>query len=109
MFANRYDIERWQQRFNSATGVPNLGKAADNLDALREYVDTHSDGWGYWRAGTAAGNRLAALLQDADKRERDSWSTGRFYDITPDDLRKALTPVKSFLTRQGVAHADVLL
>jgi len=33
----------------------------------------------------------------------------RLHDVPKADVTKALTPVKSFLTRQGVAHADVIL
>jgi hypothetical protein len=109
MFANVYDIHRYQQRFNAATGLPNLGKAADNLAALAEWTNDNSDGWAYWPKPSRAGQRLMALLSDAERRERDSWSTGRMDDITADDLKAALTPVKAFLTRQGVAHTDVLL
>lgn len=111
MFANRYDIEDWTQRYGSQSGQPELGKAADNLHALMEWTDANSDGWPYWSKPSRAATKLAALLQDADKRSRD-WSAPRSEarrDITEADHRAALRPVKAFLTRQGVPASTVLL
>lgn len=106
MFTNSYDIERWQQRHNAASGTPNLGRLADNLAALADYADNNSDGWAYWRAAQSAGNRIIAALQVADLQYRQGH---RVHDVTDADVKRALATVKSFLTRKGVPHADVIL
>jgi len=105
MFANRHDITDWVDRYGEYD-VPNLGTAALTLQRLQEQVDSMSDGWGYWRAGTAAGGRLVAALQVADVQYRRG---GELRDLTDAELKRALIPVKSFLTRHHVAHSDVLL
>ena len=108
-FANDYDRHRFQQRFNNNTGFPVLGRAADNLAALADWADQNSDGFHSWPKPLRAAQGLIALLEDAEKRERESWSTGRMADATTAELTAALRPVKAFLTRQGVQHAAVLL
>jgi len=106
-FANDYDIATWQTRYNANTGLPNLGKAADNLDALREWADANSDGWAYWPKPLRAAQALINNLRAADEAHRDY--RREVEDITDAQLAAALRPVKAFLTRQGVDHAGVLL
>ncbi len=107
-FANEHDIERWQQRYCAANGYPNAGMVADNLAALADWANDTSDGWHSWPKPVRAASRMIEALQGLEDRERKAWS-----DKEPDfilaEVRSTLVPVRSFLTRQGVAPDDVLL
>jgi hypothetical protein len=109
VFANRNDIWTWQQRHNNATGRPMAGALADNLAALAQWADDNSDGWSTWPKPARAARTATLLLRDLDNRERESWSTGRLDDLTAADVKRALSPVRAFLTRQGVRPNNVLL
>jgi hypothetical protein len=108
LFASEWDIHGWQQAFNAATGYPNLGRLADNLDALREWTNDNSDGWAYWVKPRRAAQRIIATLHTTASDLRD-YRSGDVVDLTEADVKRLLAPVKAFLTRQGVAHTDVLL
>ncbi len=95
-FMNHYDMERAAMKFPPET-YPNLARANLTVMRLANWADSHSDGWAYWPKPARAANRLMELLQDSDLE----WEP---VDITEADLRKATTPVKAFLTRQGIDH-----
>lgn len=63
------------------------------LDRLIEWTNTHSDGWPYWQKPARAADRLIVLLYENDRKNDGE-------DITAADLRKALTPIKAFITKQ---------
>jgi hypothetical protein len=44
------------------------------------------------------------LLQNASVQAYN----GTLRDVSDADLKRALTPIKAFLTRQGAEHAEVL-
>jgi hypothetical protein len=69
---------------------PVLGPAAGLLFNLMTVVNENSDGWPYWNAPQRASERLRDLLQ------------GRL-DPTPEHYKRAVTPVKAFLTRKGLS------
>jgi hypothetical protein len=103
MWMNEYEIEEAVDRFE-VTDTPNLGKAARVLSNLRDWTNANSDGWPYWQKPARAATRLMDLLNRA-RVER--WYVDS-HDVTAAELAKALTPIKAFLTRQGVDHAEVL-
>lgn len=109
LFASEHDIHGWQQRFNAATGYPNLGRLADNLDALREWTNDNSDGWAYWIKPRRSASRIIETLHVTASNLRDYRKAGDVVDLTDADVKRLLAPVKAFLTRQGVRHEDVLL
>lgn len=95
MWMNEYEIENAANRYNADT--PNLEHAARTLVKLVNWTNSGvSDGWPYWKAPGRAANKLMNLIQAQPR-----WDA---VDITDAELRKALTPLKSFLTRQGVDH-----
>lgn len=70
------------------------------LLALVESVNAQSDGWAYWRAPSDASDKLQRLLQ----------STGNLYHgshgrITADQLKQAITPIRTMVTRQKKIQA----
>ena len=99
-FLNEYEIEDAVARLER-TDALNLLAAARTLQALVEWVNSHSDGWPYWQAPRKAAARLVALVGSQPHR----WNPE---DVSDADLRRALTPLKSFLTKHGVDHGLVL-
>jgi hypothetical protein len=97
LFMNEYEIEDSLLRFGSEE-TPNLLKGAKVLDGLRRWANSNSDGWAYWQKPLLAAKKLMTLLQAADRFDPT--------DCTDAELRAALTPIKSFLTKQGVEHHD---
>ena len=100
---NEYEIT--EVRLLSATlEMKNLWIGARVLADLRDWTNKNSDGWPYW----APPNRASQKLQAALAKMRTDYYRGReVQDITDSDLRRLCTPIKSFLTRQGVSHAEV--
>jgi hypothetical protein len=104
MFMNSFDIESMVRRLDADT-TPNLYRGAQTLKNLQLWVDDHSDGWAYWPKPVRAAKRLMELL--------DNSTAGYFRgvtvpDVTDAELKAALTPIKSFLTRHGANHEDVI-
>lgn len=101
MWMNEYEVEDAVLRFGVDGRTPNLGKAARNLMNLMHWTNRNSDGWPYWAKPARAAKQLMTLLQSVDRWEPQ--------DVTEAEVKKALVPVKAFLTRQGVAHEEVLV
>lgn len=103
MWMNRYEIADAQSV--DAETLPNAARAARILDRLVEWTDQNSDGWPYWSKPSKAADKLMTALKAAmDSRFRHPYDV----DITDAVLKGALTPIKSFLTKQGVDHALIL-
>lgn len=103
-FANTFDIEQFVSLFNDGS-TPNAYQGALVLDRLSGWADANSDGWAYWPKPV----RSAARLIEALETLRTAYYRGGFIaDISDADLKAALRPVKAFLTRQGVAHEEII-
>lgn len=92
MFMNQYDIEYAHSRHHAC---PNVRKGVNVLYRLMQAVNEQSDGWPYWKAPHDASKRLVELLQSVGNLNHDTHGT-----ISAADLRKAITPIKSMVTRQ---------
>ena len=97
---NEYDIED-ALRYTAIHELPNLRRGAEILSRLKDWTNNNSDGWPYWQKPSNAATKLMGYLEAA-RRNYDG------EDISERDLRDALSPVKAFLTRQGVDHAKIL-
>lgn len=103
---NEYEIDDLVAMFGKdKQEIPNLLAAALALSRLRGWTNAHSDGWQYWSKPSTAATQLIAVIKEGERQYRQTWE---WQDITEAQLKRALTPVKSFLTRQKVNHADVL-
>lgn len=100
-----------------ATSCPNTFRASQVLLALMQWTNSCSDGWHSWpKPGRAASKLTEALEQQfRDYREdghayRNVGTDGNyergelveFTDLTDKQLMAALTPIRSFLTREKV-------
>ena len=86
LFMNEWDIDDALERARPRTV---RHKAARFLASFRGEVDSHSDGWCYWRLPVDAAKRLMELLLD------------REHEPTEEQYKKALVPIKSFYTKHG--------
>lgn len=103
-YMNDYDISHAIVRFDRA-GCPNRYLVARKVQALAEWADRNSDGWCYWPKPVRAANKAMALIESRTSREN---TEQEMTDATDAEVRAALAPIKAFLTRHGVNHADVL-
>lgn len=86
-YMNEWDIQEAVQRYSDH---PVLGKATRFLVDFRDEVNSHSDGWAYWRQPVNAAAKLMALFDEPDA-------------VTEKDFTRALGPIRSFMTRRGIA------
>jgi hypothetical protein len=100
LFMNEYEIEDAARRYERH---PVLGRATRFLKAHMDEVNSHSDGWPYWRPPVDAARQLITLIQAAQANERNQHTNRPQVEITERALLKALTPIKSFYTRRGNA------
>ena len=98
LWLNEYEIEDASRRWAERVRHPVLGPAAVSLERFMRCINRHSDGWPYWQKGTRPAVRLMELIQgDWPRNAHDDVRE----DATPEALRKALMPIRSFLKRQG--------
>lgn len=90
-FMNRWEVE---SALDVTQDYPVRNRAARFLKAYMDEVDSHSDGWAYWRLPVSAAKKLMELVQG-----RVSDGT----DATESQFRAAMGPIKSFYTRKGIA------
>lgn len=103
LFMNEYDIraaKAWAESENWSV----TREAVAILDRLRVWTDENSDGWAYWPLPSRSARRLMERIQEQERKARGA-SYPATYDMTCTELRAALTPIKSFLTRHGVSVA----
>jgi hypothetical protein len=104
MWMNEYEVDDVVDRF-TAEETPNLHRGAQILSRLRYWTNANSDGWPYWQKPANSASKLMDMLHAAEGNRRRGLSD---VDITAAELTKALSPIKSFLTKQGVEHARIL-
>ena len=97
---NEYDIVQQERRARN-NHCPNRLEGVDVVARLKDWADRNSDGWAYWPKPVRAAKNLMVLVESGDHWVCD--------DVTETELKRALVPVKSFLTRHGVEHSEVLV
>lgn len=100
-FMNEWDIMVATANF---ADDPVLGPAANTLRNLMDWTNRNSDGWAYWPKPCRAAAKLQELLED-NHPNRKAWDAPA---VTEAQYRKALVPIKAFLTRQGADHATII-
>jgi hypothetical protein len=103
MFMNDYDIETAARQFH---GDPVMGPVTRFLRAFMREVNSHSDGWAYWRPPLLACKQLMMLIQREEKRHRDNWPPSE--PVTMAEVKKAMGPIKAFMTKRGNAAGMTL-
>jgi hypothetical protein len=100
LFMNEYEIQDALRRVQPDT-KPVLTEAVVALANLAAWTNANSDGWPYWPKPCRAAKGLQEVIQEAERAYRN----GSDADVSPAALKRALAPVKAFLTRQGVDHS----
>ena len=90
MFMNHSEITE-AVLYASVNGDANLVRATRVLGNLRDLADIVSDGWCYWPKLCKAARQLQTIIRDAR----------RGVPITNAALKKALSPIRAFLTREA--------
>jgi hypothetical protein len=109
---NEYDIDEAYERLSRLETIyrvdlPNLKYLAEVLYSFKVWVNAHSDGWPYWRKPTQAAVKLQRAIDDVLRTY--PYNDGKPTDVTVAEVKKILTPVKSFLTRQGASFDHIAL
>lgn len=103
-FMNDYDIDHALRRFDD-TDTPNRFRLAVVVNNLADWTNDNSDGWAYWPKPLRAASKAIFLIASTTSAANDAQERT---DATDVEVTLALRPIKSFLTRQGVAHAEVI-
>jgi hypothetical protein len=92
-FMNTWEIDEAAVLFEDD---PILGPATQTLRSLRDWTDSHSDGWAYWPKPVRAAAKLILLIERGrwDRRTRQGSDV-----ITIAEYKAALRPLKAFRTR----------
>lgn len=104
---NQYDVEDMYTALANRDEVPNLQAGAKTLYRLMRYANSHSDGWAYWRKPSAASKRLQERLKEIPLSVHRN-VMGEITDISEAELKRLLSPIKAFLTKQGIDHDEVI-
>lgn len=96
---NEYDVQDGEVRA-IRNHMPVAAKGARVLNALVEWTNENSDGWGYW---PLPGRASAKLQQALYVRFFGAYATRPDIDLSEAELRRLLAPIKSFLTRRRVS------
>lgn len=96
LYMNDYDLHMARQRFTRAT-CPNRLALVMVVDQLREWSDFWGDGWMSWPAPPRAARQAMLLIRSTTNEQNRLQET---HDISDAEVRRAVAPIKAFLTRQ---------
>lgn len=102
---NEYEIEDAQVKAAHDFHRPNTQEAALTLGRLVAWTNRNSDGWAYWSKPSNASTKLQRLVEK--EYGYPYYGQDNRKDVSTRELRAAYTPIKAFLTRQGVPHSEV--
>lgn len=98
MFWNQGEIENAASRTHDC---PNVRKGVNLLLKLMQSVNEQSDGWHSWPAPAQSAKKLQELLLTAGNVQH-----GTHGKISEADLKKAIAPIRSMVTRQKAKQAQ---
>lgn len=98
-YMNDYDLDSARARYGRGE-TPNRLALVLVVDNLREETNMVSDGWAYWPKPCRAAEKAILLIESTAYPE---YERRQHEDITEDEMKAAVRPIKSFLSR----HKDV--
>ena len=101
-YMNAYDLYGAYHRFRRGS-TPYRAALVFTVTELRNWADLNSDGWAYWRKPAQAAQRAISHIESTTNEENDRRARE---DISLEEFKAAIRPIKSFLTRQNVSDAD---
>ena len=99
LYMNYYDLAMARSRF-TRSATPNRLALVMVVDNLREWADQNSDGWAYWPKPCRAAAPAMRLIDSTTNAENNRQERE---DITDAQMRRAVVPIKAFLSRQRVS------
>lgn len=106
-YMNDYDIVSALSRY-SVSATPRRLALAQVIDRLADWANHNSDGWCYWPKPCRSAAKAITLVESTAYPEHQRRQEE---DATIAEFKAALSPIKAFLTRQGVPtdeRADIL-
>jgi hypothetical protein len=102
---NEYEVEQMQHLLDPVD-TPNLSHLAQVLSALVEWTNANSDGWPYWQKPGRAAQPLITILHERSYAIQFGHDRqGRpLEDVTAAEVRRAIGPIKRFLTSRDVDY-----
>ncbi len=102
-FMNDIDLNSARARFGRGL-TPNRLALAIVVEHLAAWSDEHSDGWAYWEAPRKAADKA---MEHIDSTTWPAMEAQERKDITDEELKAAVRPIKSFLTRHKASSEDL--
>lgn len=96
VWMNRSEIEEAVSRFDRHSV---LGPASRFLQAFQQEVDSHSDGWPYWKAPGQAAGKLQGLIHGHLRAGMGAYP--QLPTATVEQVQATMAPIKAFMTRHG--------
>lgn len=91
MWMNEIEVE---ETLRILGNDPILGEGARFLNSYKEFINSCSDGWAYWRTGTKCADTLSKMLNDAIGAKRGF--TRDYKAPTKAEVTKAMNKIKTF-------------
>lgn len=109
MWMNESNVDEAVEIF-ACNNTPNYAYLAETVQNLMRWTNRNSDGWPYWNKPSNAARKAQEVLStEVLALRRGSYRPeAEEQDLTSAELRKIISPIKAFLTRQGVEHDQVL-
>ena len=101
-YMNEFDIHMAKRQFMCGY-TPYRAALVFTVIELRDWTDLNSDGWAYWRKPLQAAQRAISHIESGTYEEDIRRARE---DISLEEFKAAIRPIKSFLTRQNVSDAD---
>lgn len=101
-FMNVFDLDEGRARFTQRA-TPNRLALVLVVDALREWADLNSDGWAHWRQPVDAARRAIEHIESRTNQENEYQER---FDVDNATMRRAVTPIRAFLTRQNATAEE---
>lgn len=96
-YMNDYDLASARSRYGRGE-TPNRLALVLVVDNLREQTNLVSDGWAYWAPPCRSAAKAIALIESTAYPE---YERRQHEDITDAEMKAAIRPIKSFLTRHS--------
>jgi hypothetical protein len=94
LFFNEHEVEQMADRASRNPELAPFGRIAVKYV---EIINSNSDGWPYWAAGS---NAASKFLEKLDKLTNPYRRDGNEPKPTIADLKKAMAPMKALLTKR---------
>jgi len=101
LYMNDYDIQYAAQRLRQVNDEGSRAVLAHAIQLLYDLValaNEVSDGWAYWKAPCRSAAKLQELIQSGLPSNQNNFDPPI---KTQAELRKAVSPIKAFMTREA--------